>query len=99
MRSLRLGSLAQLHAHTGNHRAAPRISAATEYLFAEPHELPVGLYQNRMAHADVGMSDGYDTIRGYEAFRLQRAEKRGIGFELPSNVPKNEEIDALLEEA
>lgn len=63
---------------------------------------PVGLYQYWLGHSEASMSALYDKIKEDTAFRLEWAEKCGIGFELPSvvpNVPKKEEMDALLEVA
>jgi integrase len=63
---------------------------------------PEGLYKYWMAHADESMSDLYDKIKEDDAFRLEWAEKCGLGFELASvvpNVPKTEQIDTLHEVA
>lgn len=62
----------------------------------------MGLYQYWLAHPDANMSDLYDKIRDDDKFRLEWAEKCGIGFELPlvvPNVPKIQEIETLLEVA
>jgi hypothetical protein len=37
-----------------------------------------------MAHADESMSDLYDKIKEDDEFRLEWAEKCGLGFELPN---------------
>jgi predicted nucleic acid-binding protein len=56
-------------------------------------------YKYWMAHADESMSDLYDKIKEDDAFRLERAEKCGLGFELPPIIPKvskPDENDTLL---
>jgi hypothetical protein len=45
---------------------------------------PRGLYRHWMAHADESMSDLYDKIKEDDEFRLEWAEKCGLGFELPN---------------
>ncbi len=44
---------------------------------------PEGLYKYWLGHADNSMSDLYDKIKEDDAFRLEWAEKCGIGFDLP----------------
>jgi len=49
---------------------------------------PVGLLKYWMAHSrKTDMSDVYDKSPEDEAWRLEEAERLGIGFELPENVP------------
>jgi integrase len=59
---------------------------------------PLGLYQFWLGHSEASMSALYDKIKEDNSFRLEWAEKCGIGFELSSvvpNVPKTEDLDGL----
>src|SRR6266700_889888 len=59
---------------------------------------PLGLYQYWLGRSEASMSALYDKIKEDNSFRLEWAEKCGIGFELPSvvpNVPKTERLDVL----
>jgi hypothetical protein len=56
-----------------------------------------------MGHADETMTDLYDKVSKDLQFRLEWAEKCGIGFELPDlgllivpNVPKNGDVEAAF---
>jgi hypothetical protein len=59
---------------------------------------PESLYKYWMAYADKSISDLHDKIKEDDAFRLEEAERCGIGFELPSvvpNVQKTKEPETL----
>lgn len=83
-----LKALHYVNPHTEDHRAGSH--AFRRFLntyLRNRTNFSVGLYQYWLAHADASMSDLYDKIKEDDAFRLEWAEKCGIGFELPSIVP------------
>ena len=59
---------------------------------------PKGLYKYWTTDADESISDLYDKIKEDVAFRLEWAEKCGLGSEPPSivrKVPKSDENETL----
>jgi hypothetical protein len=88
-----------VNAATGTHKAGNHAFRRYSNTYLRNRtNCPEGLYKYWMAHADESMSDLYDKIKEDDAFRLEEAERCGIGFELPSvvpNVPKTKEPEAL----
>lgn len=98
-----LKALHYVNPHTGDHKAGSHAFRRFRNTYLRNRaNCPEGLYQYWLGHAEASMSARYDKIKEDDAFRLEWAEKCGIGFDLPSvvpNVPKIEEQDALLEVA
>jgi integrase len=95
--------LGYVNSATGTHKAGNHAFRRFRNTYLRNRaNCPVGLYQYCLGHAEVSMSALYDKIKEDNPFRLEWAEKCGIGFELLSvvpNVPKTEEINSLLEVA
>jgi integrase len=95
--------LGYVNSATGTHKAGNHAFRRFRNTYLRNRaNCPVGLYQYWLGHAEVSMSALYDKIKEDNPFRLEWAEKCGIGFELLSvvpNVPKTEEINSLLEVA
>lgn len=92
-----LKKLGYLNAHTGDYKAGSHAFRRfrNTYLRNET-TCPKGLRDYWLGHAGTSMDDLYDMVKDNPAFRKQKAEEYGIGFELPSalsivpNVPKKQ---------
>ena len=88
-----------VNATTGTHKAGNHAFRRYRNTYLRNRaNCPEGLYKYWMAHADESMSDLYHKIKEDDEFRLEWAEKCGLGFELPPigpNVPKTEENEML----
>jgi hypothetical protein len=81
----------------------PRTPALQEHVPEELHACPDGLHKFWLGHAGETMTDLYDKVREDLQFRLEWAEKCGIGFELSEfglsvgpnvpDVPKKEDME------
>ncbi len=97
-----LKALGYVNPHTGDHKAGNHAFRRFRNTYLRNYTpCPGGLQQFWMGHAGETMTDLYDKVREDLQFRLEWAEKCGIGFELPEfglsvvpNVPKNEEMEA-----
>ncbi len=92
-----LKALHYINPSTGDHKAGSHAFRRFRNTFLRNRtNCPVGLYQYWLAHANASMSELYDKIKEDDAFRLEWAEKCGIGFALSPlivpNVPKTEPI-------
>ena len=80
--------------HTGDHKAGTHAfrRLRNTYLRNET-SCPKGLRDFWLGHTGNTMDDLYDMVKDNAAFRKQKAEEYGVGFELPAsivpNVPKN----------
>jgi integrase len=70
-------------------------------------DCPDGLQKFWLGHAGETMTDRYDKVKEDVQFRLEKAETRGIGFDLPEfglsivpkapKAPKNEDMEEAAE--
>ncbi len=91
--------LGYVNAATGTHKAGNHAFRRFRNTYLRNRaNCPLGLYQYWLGHSEASMSALYDKIKEDNQFRLEWAEKCGIGFELSSSVPnvlKTEELDTL----
>lgn len=100
-----LKALGYVNPHTGDHKAGNHAFRRFRNTYLRNYTpCPDGLQKFWLGHAGETMTDLYDKVKEDLQFRLEWAEKCGIGFELPEfglsivpsvpNVPKNGGADA-----
>ena len=105
-----LKALNYVNPFTGDHKAGNHAFRRFRNTFLRNYtSCPDGLRKFWLGHAGETMTDLYDKVKEDKQFRLEWAEKCGIGFELldfslsivPNvpNVPKSEGKDEVLEAA
>jgi integrase len=99
-----LKALNYVNPHTGDHKAGNHAFRRFRNTYLRNYTpCPDGLQKFWLGHAGETMTDLYDKVKEDLQFRLEWAEKCGIGFELPEfglsivpnvpNVPKNEDVE------
>jgi integrase len=99
-----LKALNYVNPHTGDHKAGNHAFRRFRNTYLRNYTpCPDGLQKFWLGHAGETMTDLYDKVKEDLQFRLEWAEKCGIGFDLPEfglstvpnvpNVPKNRDIE------
>jgi integrase len=99
-----LKALNYVNPHTRDHKAGNHAFRRFRNTYLKNYTpCPDGLQKFWLGHAGETMTDLYDKVKEDLQFRLEWAEKCGIGFELPEfgpsvvpnvpNVPKNKDIE------
>jgi integrase len=79
-----LKALGYVNPHTGDHKAGNHAFRRFRNTYLRNYTpCPDGLQKFWMGHAGETMTDLYDKVKEDQQFRLEWAEKCGIGFELP----------------